>query len=81
MKIDSALNFTNMMNMPFIELAKIVVTDHYTPEDRFKACQGVHARAPKETNGAGWLALSLEEKAIVRKAMEYDTTGEGLRSA
>ena len=74
--IESALTYDAIREMPFINLAKIATTETYTPEDRLKAVQGVHARSKKEMNGAGWLALSLEEKAIVRKALEVDTTGE-----
>lgn len=78
MRIESALTYKIMSSMSLLDLAKIVVDEHYTPEDRLKAANGIKTR---ELNGAAWLALSLEDKATVRKAFEYDTTGEGLRSA
>lgn len=72
----SALTYKIMLEMPFVELARIVQGAHYTMADRLKAANGLHMRAAKEMNGAGWLVLHNDEKAIVREAMAFDTTGE-----
>lgn len=64
--------------MPFVDLAGIVNNGNYAQADRIKAANALHARAAGEMKGAGWLALSRNEKAEVRKAMEFDTTGEGV---
>lgn len=63
--------------MPLAELAAIVNAEHYSKEDRLKAANALHARAPGEMKGAGWLSLCRSEKAAVREALKFDTTGEG----
>lgn len=63
--------------MPIGELAAIVNAEHYSAADRLKAANALHARAAGEMKGAGWLALDRSEKAAVREALKFDTTGEG----
>ena len=65
--------------MPFVDLAGIVNNANYSDADRRKAANAMHARAPAEMKGAGWLALSRHEKAEVREALKFDTTGEGFQ--
>lgn len=62
--------------MPFIDLAGIVNNGNYSQADRLKAANALHARAAGEMKGAGWLSLSRHEKALVRQALTFDTTGE-----
>ena len=64
--------------MPFIDLAGIVNNGNYSQADRLKAASALHARAPGEMKGAGWLSLSRHEKAEVRKALEFDTTSQNI---
>lgn len=66
--------------MPFIDLAGIVNNGNYSQADHMKAANALHARATGEMKGAGWLALSRHEKAEVREALKFDTTGEGFMS-
>jgi hypothetical protein len=66
-----------VMALPFVQLAAIVNAEHYSQADRMKAANAMHARAAGEMKGAGWLALDRHEKAAVRRALEFDTTGEG----
>lgn len=62
--------------MPLVDLAGIVNNDKYTGTDRLTAANALHARAAGEMKGAGWLILSRHEKAEVRQALKFDTTGE-----
>jgi hypothetical protein len=75
--MSEGLTMNRVMAMDFVQLARIVINESMSVEDRRKAANGLHARAPREMNGAGWLALYNDEKALVRKALEFDTTGEG----
>jgi len=63
--------------MPLVDLAGIVNNGNYSQADRLKAANALHARAAGEMKGAGWLSLSRHEKAEVREALKFDTTGEG----
>lgn len=69
----NGLTMTAILNMPFVQLAAIVNATSMAVSERNKAAHGLHMRAAAEMNGAGWLALGLDEKAAVRKAMEYQT--------
>lgn len=79
-RIESALTYDVMCKMPFLTLAKIVNSEVHTPEDRLKAANAFRMRAGGEMNGAGWLAMGFDDKAAVRKALTYDTTGEGFQA-
>lgn len=78
-RIESALTMNIMRSMPLGELAEIALDETYTPEDRLKAVNGLHARS-RELNGANWLSLTLETKENIRKAMELDATGVGFKA-
>jgi len=69
----NGLTMTAILNMPFLQLAKIVNAESYAMSERNKAAHGLHMRAGAEMNGAGWLALGIDEKATVRKAMKFQT--------
>jgi hypothetical protein len=68
-------NVAYAMGLP--ELAAIVNSEHYSAADRLKAANALHVRAAGEMKGAGWLVMDRHEKAAIRKAMEFNTTGEG----
>ncbi len=63
--------------MPIVDLAGIVNNPNYAQADKLKAANALQARAAGEMKGAGWLMLSRHEKAEVRQALKFDTTGEG----
>ncbi len=69
-----SLTMTTIMQMDFIKLARLVNAESYAMSERVKAAHGLHARAAREMNGAGWLALAMDDKTRVRKAMAFDTT-------
>lgn len=69
-----SLTLAEIMAMPFLKLARLVNAESYAMSERVKAANGLHARAAKEMNGMGWVALPNDDKARVRKAMAFDTT-------
>jgi hypothetical protein len=77
-RIESALTMPVMLKMPLGELANIATDETYTPEDRLKAVNGLHARS-RELNGGNWLSLNNETKEKIRKAMALDATGVGFQ--
>lgn len=70
---ENGLTMTAILNMPFLQLAGIVNAESFAATERNKAAHGLHMRAAAEMNGVGWLALGIDEKAAVRKAMAYVT--------
>ena len=69
----NGLTMTAILNMPFLQLAGIVNAESFAVSERNKAANGLHMRAGAEMNGVGWLAMGIDEKAAVRKAMAYQT--------
>ena len=75
--MSEGLTMQKLTAMPFVNVAAIVNGEHYIAEDRLKAANALHMRARGEMNGVGWMSLTIAEKKAVRKAMTFDTTGEG----
>lgn len=69
------LTMQKLYAMDFLKLAKLVNSESFCAADRLAAANALHARAAKEMNGAGWLAMNLADKATINKAMAFDTTG------
>lgn len=75
--MSDGLTMQKLMAMEFVRVAAIVNGEHYSAEDRIKAANALHMRKFHDMNGAGWMSLTIGEKKSVRKALEFDTTGEG----
>jgi hypothetical protein len=71
----SGLTMQKLYAMDFLKVAKLVNSESFSAQDRLAAANALHARAAKEMNGAGWLAMDLSDKAAINKAMAFDTTG------
>lgn len=79
--MSEGLTQQTMMRMPFLKLARIVNNPNYISTDRLKAANCLHMRSKSCLNGAGWLAMANDEKAEVRKALTFYTTGDSLTYA
>lgn len=67
----NGLTMTAILNMPFVQLARIVNTESYAMSERNKAFNGLCMRAGAEMNGSGWLALGIDDKAAIRLALKF----------
>lgn len=75
--VDSALTLSIITKLSVLQLARIITTGHYCQEDKLKAANGLWMKVDKFMRTAEWMALSLDDKQIIREAMKFDTTAEG----